>query len=75
VKVVVCCKICSKEQSLKFQSTWKRHYLSHGSAEDKPHKCTHCGKAYVQSCSLKYHIKAHHSLQGPREVDIKNENW
>lgn len=60
VKLNVSCKICNKEQSFKFQSNWRRHYLTHASAEEKPHNCVYCDKSFVQADKLKLHIKALH---------------
>lgn len=60
VKIILVCKICNKEQSLKFSHNWKKHYLSHVSDEEKPHKCPHCPKAFVTAPQVKKHIKAHH---------------
>ena len=57
VKISVLCKICSKEQSLKYQASWKRHYLTH--VDDKPYKCNYCQKSFVQSTQYKSHIKTH----------------
>ncbi|XP_065644071.1 uncharacterized protein LOC100200420 isoform X8 [Hydra vulgaris] len=59
VKIILACKICNKEQSLKFAATWKRHYLTHAPKEDLPHKCPFCGKGYVTSTNLKNHLKKH----------------
>ncbi|XP_066915834.1 zinc finger protein sens-like isoform X19 [Clytia hemisphaerica] len=60
VKVSVFCKVCSKEQSLKYQHTWKRHFLTHASDSEKPHKCQHCSRSFVQSTQLKSHMKSAH---------------
>ena len=56
---MLACKVCNKEQSMKFQHTWKRHFLTHSSDEDKPHKCEVCGKAMVTASELKSHLKSH----------------
>jgi len=58
VKLNVSCKICNKEQPFKYQSNWRRHYLTH--AEEKPHTCLYCDKSFVQADKLKLHIKARH---------------
>lgn len=57
VKISVVCKICSKEQSLKYQATWKRHYLTH--VDDKPYKCDYCKKSFIQQMQLRKHIDTH----------------
>jgi len=75
VKVIVCCKICDKPQSLKFQASWKRHYLTHASAEEKPFKCRYCERAFVQANALTLHIKGRHSLHKSKteKAELKNE--
>ena len=59
VRIIIVCKVCSKEQSIKHQSSWKRHYLTHASDENKPFKCDHCTKAFVQKTALNSHMKKH----------------
>jgi len=59
VKIILVCIKCNKELSMKFQSTWKRHYLTHVDDADKPFKCKECGKAFVQSTQLTSHMKKH----------------
>jgi len=59
VKIILACRECNKEQSPKYPTTWKRHYLTHASKEEKPHKCPHCDKAFVTSSNLKSHMKSH----------------
>ena len=59
VKIILACKVCNKEQSMKFQNTWKRHFLTHSSDEDKPHKCEICGKATVTAQQMKSHMNTH----------------
>lgn len=49
VKILLACKVCNKEQSLKYPATWKRHFLTHADKEDLPHKCTFCEKRFVTS--------------------------
>jgi len=71
VKIIVCCKICNKEQSLKFRFTWKRHYLTHASPEGKPFKCTFCEKTFSRSDGFKLHLKRHQTEI--RLHQIKNE--
>ena len=60
VKVCVLCKVCNKEQSLKYTHTWKRHFLTHSSEDARPHRCTSCGKTFVQSGNLKKHFQSVH---------------
>ena len=45
--------------SLKFSSNWKKHYLTHASNEDKPHKCDVCGKAFITPVALRKHAATH----------------
>lgn len=59
VKLLVVCKICNKEQSLKFAFTWKRHYLTHTASGEKPFKCLICGNAYKTKDGLRNHKKKH----------------
>ncbi|XP_002156868.3 uncharacterized protein LOC100200420 isoform X4 [Hydra vulgaris] len=68
VKIILACKICNKEQSLKFAATWKRHYLTHAPKEDLPHKCPFCGKGYVTSTNLKNHLKKHNKKTFQNEL-------
>lgn len=63
VKVVLVCKICNKEQSMKFSGNWKQHYLTHSSNEEKPHKCSVCGKAFVRHDKMVKHSKTHGPLK------------
>ena len=65
------CKICSKEQSMKFAHNWKTHYLTHSSNEDKPHKCTVCGKGFITLTSLTKHQSAKHAQN--QETFMKKE--
>ena len=72
------CKICNKEQSLKYVHTWKRHFLTHSSEESRPHKCNLCSKTFVQSGNLKKHIQSVHKnelsmVTHPGEMVIKRE--
>ncbi|XP_066915831.1 zinc finger protein sens-like isoform X17 [Clytia hemisphaerica] len=62
VKVSVICKVCSKEQSLKYQHTWKRHFLTHASDTEKPHKCHICPKSFIRVAQLRTHLAKAHSI-------------
>lgn len=59
VKLIIVCKICSKEAS-KFARNWKSHYMSHMGAEDKPHQCSHCSAGFIRADILKKHIEKKH---------------
>ena len=61
---MLACKICNKEMSLKFSSNWKKHYLTHATDDEKPHKCTMCMKAFITLTALRKHLVKH------VEVDI-----
>ena len=79
VKIILACTVCNKEQSLKYQSTWKRHFLTHASDDNKPFQCTVCNKAFVQSTQLTSHMKRHmqknqESISNTDSLYIKPEN-
>lgn len=61
VKIALQCKVCGKEQSLKYQHTWKRHFLTHASDEEKPFSCTLCPKSFIRSSQLRNHEARQHS--------------
>ncbi|XP_057301120.1 fez family zinc finger protein erm-like isoform X3 [Hydractinia symbiolongicarpus] len=63
VKIIIVCKICNKEQSLKFSGNWRQHYLTHASSEGKPHKCQHCSKSYIRADQLRKHVSKYHEQQ------------
>ena len=67
VKILLACKICNKEMSMKFSSNWKKHYLTHSSDSEKPHKCHHCTKAFITLTSLRSHLAKKHG----EDQDIK----
>lgn len=75
VKLLVVCKICNKEQSLKYCNTWKRHYSFHFD-DVRPHQCDVCDKSFKQSCDLKRHKKTHDKNEdistSVGKPDIKN---
>jgi Zinc finger, C2H2 type. len=74
VRVSVFCKVCSKEQSLKQQGSWKRHFLTHSS--EKPLKCPHCDKGFVQSGNLKKHVQTvHKHLVKTESVKTESERF
>lgn len=73
VKIILVCKICSKEMSLKFSSNWKKHYLTHSSNEDKPHKCQLCNKAFITLTSLRNHMTKKHDREDMMPTMIKSE--
>lgn len=63
VKVVVLCKECGKEQSLKHENTWKRHYLTH--VDEKPFKCSLCPKSFIRASQLRTHEARQHTIDHP----------
>ncbi|XP_057301127.1 zinc finger protein GFI1 homolog pag-3-like [Hydractinia symbiolongicarpus] len=71
VKIILVCKICNKEMSLKFSSNWKKHYLTHASNDEKPHKCTLCSKAFITITALRKHVATKHSdVKQDRSSDV-----
>lgn len=61
MKVIVACKICSKEQPFKQPSSWKQHYYTH--SDKKPHACTLCSKSFIRPVLLRQHMEKYHSGQ------------
>lgn len=68
VKIVLVCKVCNAEQPLKRPADWKRHFLTHVSDDEKPHKCIICGKAFIRREHLVKHAKTH------EKASIKTES-
>lgn len=75
VKIVVVCKICNKEQSMKRHDTWKRHFLTHADKEDLPHRCNYCDKRFITSGNLKTHMKVHLKGTSFSNTVKKEEVW
>ena len=73
VKIILVCKICNKEMSLKFSSNWKKHYLTHASNDEKPHKCDVCAKAFITLTSLRKHIQQKHPEHGTSAGDVSQQ--
>lgn len=72
VKLIVACRICNKEQSFKYQATWKRHFLTHG--DDKPYKCSVCPKSFIQAFQLRNHYKNKHGMAvDENNITVKQE--
>jgi len=59
--------------SLKFSSNWKKHYLTHSSDADKPHKCQSCGKAHITATALRNHMIKKHGTEDMKLTMIKPE--
>ena len=62
VKLIVACRICNKEQSLKFSSNWYKHYVTH--SDKKPHQCPHCEKSFVRGDAMRKHVQSKHGGGG-----------
>lgn len=60
VKIIIVCKICNKEQSLRFAGNWRQHYMTH--SEKKPHTCPHCSKSFIRADRLRQHIQKSHGI-------------
>jgi len=58
VKLIVVCRICNREQSLKFSSNWYKHYMTH--SDKKPFQCPHCPKSFVRGDVMRKHIQSKH---------------
>ena len=72
VRVVVICKVCSKEQSLAHSSDWKKHFLTH--SDQKPHQCTFCEKSFIRADRLRNHIaKCHSGCDVKTKGELKEE--
>ena len=54
------CKICGREQPKDRKSDWKRHWLTHASNDQMPHKCEICNKGFVQKGTYTNHMKRQH---------------
>lgn len=72
VKIVLLCKLCNKEQSLKHVGNWKLHYLTHSA--EKPFKCHICPKSYVRGDYLRNHIEKNH-VNSTQLVASKQEQF
>ena len=57
VKLILACRICSKEHKSMKNSVWKPHFLTH--SDVKPFNCEVCHKGFVQSTGYKSHMKQH----------------
>lgn len=67
VKIILVCKVCNKEQSLKNSGNWKQHFFTHASGAEKPHKCEHCVKSFIRADQLRKHIFRCHP------IDVKKQ--
>jgi len=58
VKLIVVCKVCNKEQSLKHSHHWATHFKVH----DKSlcHKCPYCPKTFQWPNVMRKHVEAKH---------------
>ena len=59
VKIIIVCKICNKEQSLKFAGNWRQHYMTHSAK--KPFSCPHCPKTFIRGDQMRKHVQSKHS--------------
>ena len=60
VELLLVCKVCKKEQSMKqSHHFWKRHYLSHLDESELPYRCIVCNKGHTTKSNLQRHMKHH----------------
>ena len=60
VKLIIVCRICSKEQKGMKAAYWKVHFLTH--VDVKPYNCDIYQKGFVQLTAYKSHMKKHGGL-------------
>ena len=70
VKLIVVCKVCNKEQSLKNSQNWANHFMVHD--KSLGHKCPYCPKTFPRPNVLNKHIASKHSNDG---CGVKEETW
>lgn len=63
---------------MKRSDTWKIHYFTHKSNEEKPYKCQHCTMGFVQPARLKAHMLKQHGGEDVKpftyqQFPVKNE--
>jgi len=84
VKIIVVCKVCNKEQSLKFSRYWREHFMTH--SDTKPHKCPYCPKSFQKPSQMKKHAQSKHgNVMGTQNMgalkqehvvdDVKEEDY
>ena len=73
IKLIAVCKVCNKEQSLKFPSNWRTHYFTHAGDEEKPYQCEICKKGFITLTSYNAHMKKQHSAKQAQHANMKTE--
>lgn len=58
---------------MKRTDTWKVHYFTHVSNENKPYKCPHCDQGFVQPAPLNKHIQKKHGKKEPTQTSIQQQ--
>ena len=59
VRIVLVCKICSKEQHPERPQHWKRHYMTHSDESELPFRCDVCNKGFSRKDTMQKHAKTH----------------
>ena len=59
-KIAFMCRICNKEQNIKYRGNWKAHFNTH--SDIKPFNCDLCGKSFAQKIHLQRHNKSNHNM-------------
>ncbi|KAL4221979.1 hypothetical protein ACF0H5_018026 [Mactra antiquata] len=54
------CKWPGCGRILNDRASFKKHYLIH--TGDRPNKCPHCERAFIQRVALKYHLRREHNV-------------
>ena len=59
---------------MKRTDTWKVHYFTHVSNENKPYQCPHCDQGFVQPAPLNKHIQKKHGKKEPKQETTQQQH-